>query len=167
MYYYLAIVTNKNMLRGNIVPSYILCKTNGNAPTRSPWRVVRPESVVGAMPKVLVTTLVGHEEMIDFLSCYRTRDKMHSKHKRNGKAAKKYYPVGALFWFPCDIYGYQRGPALFIKRVPDPKYTRAADQGFNRLKEFWNTKPLMSEVLSRDRTMYDIESSHVKPRLQQ
>ena len=167
MYYYLAIVKDKDILKGEIFPSYILCKTNGEKTTRAPWRVVRPDSVVGKMPKVLVTTLTGHEEMIDFLSCYRTRDKMYSTYRRKTKKTRKYYPKGALFWFPCDIYGVQKGPALFIKRVPDPKYKSATDKGFERLKMSMQRKPLMSEVLSADPSMVDLHTSHIKPRLVQ
>ena len=165
MYYFLAIVKQKDLLRGNIEPSYILCKANGTKDTRAPWRVVQPENTLGAMPKVLVTTLVGHEEMIDFLSCYRTRDRMYHAGRRNSKKTRKYYPEGGLFWFPCDISGFRKGPALFIKRVPDESIGREADQGFNRLKAFWARKPVMSEILTRDSAFYGLPNT--KPRLPQ
>lgn len=167
MYYYLAIVKKTDMRKGNIVPSYVLCKTKGTAESRAPWRVVQPDNTLGAMPKVLVTTLTGHEEMIDFLSCYRTRDTMYQTGRRKNKKMRKYYPEGGLFWFPCDISGYQTGPALFIKRVPDTDIGKVADQGFARLKAFWEKKPLMSEILTRDDHFYHLTSSNVKPKLRQ
>lgn len=167
MYYYLAIVKKKDLLRGEIIPSYILCKTQGTSEARAPWRVAQRESTLGAMPKVLVTMPYGHEEMIDFLSAYRTRDKMYHPGTRKTKKTRKYYPEGALFWFPCDLEGVQKGPALFIKRVPDPVIGREADQGFNRLKAFWARKQLMSETLSKDGALVDMPHSHVKPKLRQ
>lgn len=165
MYYYLAIVKKADMQKGHFVPSYVLCKTSGQSKSRAPWRVVQPDNVLGAMPKVLVTTLTGHEEMIDFLSAYRTRDKMYQPGRRKSKKTRKYYPEGGLFWFPCDLSGYQKGPALFIKRVPDPTFSKTVDQGFTRLKAFWERKPVMSEILTRDERFYALEN--VKPKLRQ
>ena len=153
------------MLKGNFVPSYVLCKTRGTRDTRAPWRVVRPDNALGAMPKVLVSTIPGHEEMIDFMSAYRTRDRMYHKGKRKSKATRKYCPDGALFWVPCDIEGIQKGPALFIKRVPDPLLRSQPDQGFARLKAFLEKRPLMSEILTKDVNFYAL--STVKPKLRQ
>lgn len=165
MYYYLGLILDKDMKKGNFTPSYVLCKTNTVSETRAPWRIVKPGGTLGAMPKVLVTSLIGHEDMIDFMSSYRTRDKMYKVHGRHTKAMKKYYPEGALFWFPCDISGIQKDAALFIKRVPDKK--GQTDQGFTRLKERWNRVIPIKELLSREPAMLDMPYSDVRPKLRQ
>lgn len=165
MYYFLALVKDKDLLKGNIVPSYILCKVSNPSQNYAPWRVYRPDNgQIVALKKVLVTSLVGHEEMVDFLSRYRTRDKAPNRRGKRSRASYKFYPKGALFWFPCDIYGVQKGPALFIKRVPD-KSIKQSDQGKQRYESFLQYRPLMSEVLTRDKTMYPL--AVVKPKLAQ
>lgn len=166
MYYFLAIVKKKDILNGNIVPSYILCKNQVTSDKRSPYRIVRPDNALSGMPKVLVTSLVGNDHLIDFMSAYRTRDKMYRVDKRKTKAMRKYYPEGALFWFPCDIEGRQKGPALFIKQVPD-KNIRETDKGFQRLKEALSKRPRMNETLSQEPGMLDLTFSHIKPKLKQ
>ena len=167
MYYFLAIVKDKDLLKGNIVPSYILCKVKDPSPGYAPWRVYRPDNgYIVALQKVLVTSLLGHDEMIDFLSKYRTRDKAPNRRGRRSRASYKFYPKGALFWFPCDIYGVQNGPALFIKRVPDKTIKGDNnDQGKQRYEAYLKYRPLMSEVLTRDKTMYPL--AVVKPKLAQ
>lgn len=49
-------------------PSYILCQSHGTSDKRSGWRIVRQDdtNALRSMPKVLVTSLVGNEAMIDF-----------------------------------------------------------------------------------------------------
>lgn len=47
------------------------------------------------MNKVLVTELYGHDDMIDYLCAYRTRDHMHNDDHYSHAATKKYYPKGA------------------------------------------------------------------------
>ena len=167
MYYFLAIVKQKDMKNGNIIPSYILCKDSGTSENRAPWRIIQPGSQVSHLPKVLVTSLIGNETMIDFMSAYRTRDKNYMTH-RKGKATQKYYPEGALFWFPCDIYGNIKGAALYIKHVPDPELKKlGADQGFARYKEAIAKRPRTSEKFIKDKHMYDLKDSNVKPKLRQ
>ena len=61
------------------------------------------------IPKAMVTSMDEHEDMIDYLSTYRTQDKMHGKH---------YVPYGALFWFECNQYGDLMDNCYFIKKVP-------------------------------------------------
>lgn len=164
MYYYLAIVKEKDLLKGNITPSYILCKTNGKSENRSPWHVVQAQHDNGNLPKLLVTSLVGNDFIIEFMSNYRTRDKHYYIKGRHTKAMRKYYPKGALFWFPCDINGIQKGPALFVKRVPD-KTCAQTDQGLQIYKRFVDYKPTLKEVLSRDASVLDLVQSNVKPKL--
>jgi hypothetical protein len=82
------------------------------------------------MSKVLVTSLIGNEDMIDFLCSYRTRDHMHNSKHFSHEKTKKYYPHGGLFWFVCDKNGNPAGPALFIMKVPVT--TRSTDTGFKR-----------------------------------
>lgn len=65
------------------------------------------------LPKVLVTSIYGHNDMLDYLSDYRTQDKMKGVH---------YYPSGALCWFETNQYGDPLGAVYYIKKVPDIKF---------------------------------------------
>lgn len=50
--------------------------------------------------------------MLDYLSDYRTQDKMHGVH---------YYPSGALCWFETNQYGDPTGSVYYARKVPDMK----------------------------------------------
>lgn len=118
--YFLAIVNEANLRQGLIVPAYFLCQSKGKSKNRSNMRVqnvVTGQRVV-RLPKVLVDKPYGHDELVMYLSNYRTREHMH-RGKYKHKATMKYFPKGALFWFPCDRYGAINGDPIFIKRVPD------------------------------------------------
>ena len=154
MYWFLAIVKKEDVEKGNWIPFYTLCRSHGTAETRSPWRVTKRGMGMDNMPKVLVNTVHGNDKMIEFMSCYRTRDHMHkSKHK----STKKYYPEGTLCWFPCDHYGDQIGPALIIKKVPDkmPAFTDA-DRGLVIYKESLKTERPCSYLFSNEPGYEDI-----------
>ena len=149
MYWFLAIVKKEDVEAGNWIPSYVLCASHGEKETRSPWRVIKDMKTYKNMPKVLVTTPLGHEAMIEFLSHYRTRDHMHGSHFRS---TKKYYPEGILCWFPCDRYGNRDGPALIVKRVPDKRRgMNATDQGLDKYRQMITeseAEKLTSSVIS-------------------
>ena len=101
------------------------------------------------MPKALVRELEGHEDMIAFLSNFRTRDHMHGARRWKHERTKKYYPEGALFWFECDVYGRQNGPAYYIKHVPDPSADR--DEAFRNLLQERERIPDVKELLLREK----------------
>jgi len=166
MYYYLAIVKKKDILNGNFIPSYILCKRLKPMQNRADWIICQRERLEDAYPILLVGKLVGHEDMIDFMSKYRTRDKSSLKNGHKTKAIQKYSPEGGLFWFPCNIEGVQKGPALFIKRVPD-KSIKGDDQGFARLKEYRSRKIPLNQLFVHDDSMFDLIYSHIQPKLYQ
>lgn len=164
--YFLAIVSQEDLLNGNIVPSYVLCQSHGNAESRSPWRVYRANVKQANCPKVLVCWPSGNDAMVDFLSRYRTRDHQHGARYYNHVHTKKYYPHGALFWFECNEYGKALGPAVFVKRVPD-KTIASQDGGKQRLEQALSYSPSVSELLSRNPWAVDLPYSGVKPRLWQ
>lgn len=144
MYYFLGLVTSKNLVRGNIVPDYFLSSFATTNANYAPFRIVRRGRGRETMPRVLVTALSGRENdmMIDFMSNYRTRINHHSY--------KKFYPKGALFWFECDKKGNSNGTAVFIKRVPVSK-GRLNDDKWKR----------MSEELLRTFTLTELFTRHV------
>jgi hypothetical protein len=82
------------------------------------------------MSKVLVTSLLGNDDMIDFLCSYRTRDHMHNDKHYSHEKTKKYYPHGGMFWFECDKQGNPLGTATFIMQVPVAK--KETDSGLKR-----------------------------------
>lgn len=159
MYWFLAIVKKEDVEAGNWKPSYILCSSHGKKDTRSPWRVIKDVKTFENMPKVLVTSPLGNDEMVDFLSFYRTRDHMHGSNHRN---TKKYYPEGILCWFPCDRHGEQKGPALLVKNVPDKSRRNregSPDRGldvYRQMLEREKEGKLSSQVLSASHGFEDL-----------
>lgn len=164
--YFLAIVSQQDLMRGNIVPSYTLCQSHGASENRSPWRVYKANTSLATCPKVLVRSLHGNEAMIDFLSAYRTRDHMHGSKRYRHHNTMKYRPEGALFWFECNDYGEQTGPAVFIKRIPDPTI-HGSDGGLQRLKEALTKTYTVNELFSRTFLMMPMIHSGIKPKLYQ
>jgi len=59
-----------------------------------------------------VTSIYGHDDMLDYLSDYRTQDKMRGVH---------YYPSGALCWFETNQYGDPTGSVYYVRKIPDKK----------------------------------------------
>ena len=118
--YFLAIVNEANLMQGLIVPAYYLCQSRGTSKNRSGLRIQNAVSGMRKlnMPRVLVSEPYGHDDLVMFLSNFRTREHMH-RGKYRHKATLKYFPRGALFWFPCDKYGAINGPPIYIKHVPD------------------------------------------------
>lgn len=164
--YFLAIVSQEDLLRGNIVPSFFLCQSHGGAESRGPWRVYRADTALASCPKVLVRSPVGNDAMIDFLSAYRTRDHIHNSKKYKHYQTKKYHPEGALFWFECNIYGEPIGSAIFIKCIPD-KTIHGRDGGLARLKQALSVRPSAAHLLSRLFWAEPHVFSGVKPKLHQ
>lgn len=161
MYWFLAIVKKEDGKHGNFLPYYVLCKSKGTSENRSGLRVVKYGSSLYKMNRALVTDINRNNHLIDFMSNYRTRDHMHgSKHYRH-KSTMKYYPQGYLCWFPCNAYGEQIGPPLFVKTVPDPPKGSNTDDGFQNLKEFMEYRPTVSELVTEDPSFETI--STVKP----
>lgn len=166
MYHFLGIVLEEDILNGTIVPAYILCQSKGTSERRSGWRVARQDenNILANMQKVIVKTLIGNENMIDFLCSYRTRDHMHGDKHHKQEATKKYYPKGALFWFECKKNGEPLNNAIFIMKVPVKAET---DAGFKRLMERNEYVPPVKTVLAREPTMMDDVLYVIKPRLSQ
>lgn len=164
--YFLAIVAKQDLLSGNIVPSYVLHKSQGDSQNRSPWRVYRANVGVNS-PKVLVKWPLGNAIMEDFLSSYRTRDHMHGAKRYKHESTKKYHPEGALFWFECNDYGEATGPAVFVKQVPDKSMHVQNDTGKQRMEEALKKQPSIKELLICNPFGVDLVQSGVKPRLYQ
>ena len=168
MYHFLGIVTEEDLLSGSISPSYVLCQSHGESQARSGWRVIKQtgKNNFSGMNKVLVKTLSGNEDMINFLLSYRTRDHMHGDKYYTHEETKKYYPKGALFWFACNQYGEPAGYAILITRVPAPVKEKS-DSGFQRLKESMARVPPVKTILSREPACEMNPYSNVKPKLPQ
>ena len=172
MYYFLGIVVDEDIMRGDMSPSYIVCQSHGTSENRSGWRVVRQDKTnksLRNMNKALVKTILGNDLLIDFMCNYRTRDHMHGSEKYDHEQTKKYYPKGALFWFECNRYGEPLGTAIYIKKVPvNEHFTfKNVDQGFKRLKEAMNKVPKLNEVIAKEPNYEINDYSNIKPRLVQ
>ena len=70
--------------------------------------------------------MYGHEDMINYLSDYRTQDRMKGVH---------YYPKGLLCWFETNQYGDPIGSVYVIKPIPDMVYlqTPRRKRGFRQV----------------------------------
>lgn len=159
MYYQLAIVLDRDLNNGCFWPSYVLCVSNTASDKRSGWRVVKQFNGKTRfnLPKLLVTSIYGHDDMLDYLSDYRTQDKMRGVH---------YYPKGALCWFECNRYGDPTGSVYVARRIPDMKLLDLPlkQRGYRRLLKQQNKKINIKELLIRERS--DTETRDVvKPKL--
>ena len=163
-YAYLGLVVTKDLLKGKIRPSYIMCQSEGNHPGRAPWRIVRIDGGFDKMARVMVTDLLGNDDMVDFFSAYRRRDHGHTMSKRLHDRSMKYYPEGALFWFECNVYGEETGVATYIKAVPDKEMIRKydVDSGFSRLKERWNAEPSIAKQIGCEPSLIPLQKNDVK-----
>ena len=140
MYFNLAIVLDRDIKNGSFWPAYVLCAANTTSETRSGWRVVRQfnNKKPSNLPKVLVTSIYGHQDMIDYLSTYRTQDGFKKKH---------YYVSGSLCWFETNQYGDPTGAVFYVKKIPDLKmleiprrqrsYKKIFEKQKKTIKEKW------------------------------
>ena len=96
------------------------------------------------LPKVLVTSIYGHEDMLDYLSDYRTQDKLRGVH---------YYPSGALCWFETNQYGDPTGSVYYARKIPDMKLLEIPRRrrGFKRLLRQQNRKMKLNEKFSKEK----------------
>jgi len=166
MLFYLGIVAEDDLIAGNIVPSYVLCRSHGSSSKRSGMRVIKqtPNSKLKSMNKVLVTSITDNDALIDFLCSYRTRDHMHGDKHYDHEKTKKYYPKGGLFWFECNEYGEKTGAAIFIKKVPDVARNGKTDYGFTEYKEKTRHVPTVSQILSKEPNEELYAQANIKPK---
>ena len=97
--------------------------------------------------------------MLDYLSDYRTQDKMRGVH---------YYPSGALCWFECNQYGDPTGTVFYVRKIPDMKLLEIPRRrrGFAGLLNKQKRKENLKEKFSRNNDdMKEIEMQ--KPRFHQ
>lgn len=138
----------------------MLCKSHTTSEARTGWRVVKQYDGRPAfnIPKAMVTSLYGHEDMIDYMSSYRAQDKFKGKH---------YVPKGALFWFTCNQYGDFTGSCFFIKNVPDEELMKISYMGTGYRKIIKKKKKVLTmlERLNKDDRL--VEYNTVKPKLKQ
>ena len=157
MYYSLAIVLERDIKNGSFFPSYVLCQSNTMSDKRSGWRVVKQFNGTSNfnLQKVLVTSMFGHDDMLDYLSDYRTQDKMRGVH---------YHPKGALCWFETNQYGDPTGSLYIARMIPDMKLLELPrkERGYQQLLKKYNKKPTTKELLTREKPDTE-EIAVVKP----
>lgn len=93
---------------------------------------------------MLVTSIYGHEDMLDYLSDYRTQDKMRGVH---------YYPKGALCWFETNQYGDPTGSLYIARLIPDMKLLGQPlkERGYQRLLKKYKQIPTLKEILIKEK----------------
>lgn len=92
--------------------------------------------------KVLVTSIHGHNDMLDYLSDYRTQDKMRGIH---------YYPKGALCWFETNQYGDPIGSLYIARMIPDQNLMNRPkkERGYQQLMKKYNRPLSLKELFIR------------------
>ena len=95
--------------------------------------------------------------MLDYLSDYRTQDKMRGVH---------YYPKGALCWFETNQYGDPTGSVYFVRQIPDMKLleTPKNERGYRRLIRNQNKKEQLKNLFAKEKPDTD-SIAVVKPKL--
>lgn len=159
MYYFLAITLDADVLNGSFWPSYVLCKSWTESEKRTGWRVTKQleGKPTKKLPRLLVTSMFGHEDLIFFLSNYITQDSFKGKH---------YFPHGYLCWYECNKYGEETGVVHLIKHVPEEENWGLMNQSkLRKLKAIQEKKPSLKEVFSKEALC--ISASHKKPKLVQ
>lgn len=136
----------------------MLCKANTSSATRSGYRVIKQydNKKKFNLSKVLVTSIYGHEDLIEYLSDFRTQDKMGGVH---------YYPSGALCWFETNQYGDSTGSLYYVKKIPDMKLLEIPrrQRGFRKLLMQQNLKLTLKDKFTKERN--DTEQwNYPKPR---
>lgn len=147
MFYFLGIVLDADWNAGWIYPTYVLCKSQGTATTRSGLRVYKQDPLHQkdcAAYKVIVQHPYGNDKLIEYLSAYRTRDHFQNYKKVQKKNRKKFYPHGYLCYFTCNVYGEPLGRAILIKHIPES----GRKSGFVALED--EEIPLLSQRLALD-----------------
>lgn len=146
--FFLGILTDQSMHAGITSPDFVLCR-NGNHSTE--WFVF-PTDKTHHAPKVLVTTMEGHDDLVDFLVSHRAVNPRYGK-KRDPIGTKRYVPKGAIFWYECDIYGTRTGPCYFARRMGEYKSDAdhyARDFRVNILRESLKRRKDIPELLTEN-----------------
>ena len=101
--------------------------------------------------------MFGHEDMLDYLSDYRTQDKMRGVH---------YYPKGALCWFETNQYGEPTGSVYMVRQIPDMKLLDVPrkERGYRQLLQKQKKKLTIKELLTKERADTEVITV-VKPKL--
>jgi len=158
MFYFLAITLQEHVVSGEFWPSYVLCQARTTSESRSGWRIIKQLDGTPScsLPKILVTEITGHDDMINFMSSYQTQDKRHGPH---------YHPHGYLCWYECDRYGDPTGVVHPIKKVPEYVWIfNFKDKGYQRLKRDREKVKTLKEVLSAEPRTTPLHTADVKPK---
>ena len=131
--YFLGIILEENLKQGIFLPGFALCKVEHEKGSRSGWYMTNMARIGSTNRKVVVRSLIGHEDMVNFCSSIRGRSCSLKNPNYTKEEKKKYYLRGALCWCECNEYGDFTGTAIFIKRVPD--LSLYCNYAFERLKK--------------------------------
>ena len=134
-----------------------MCYAQTTSDKRSGFRVIKQfeGTYKFNLQKVLVTSIFGHDDLLDYLSDYRTQDKYKGVH---------YHPSGALCWFACNQYGDPTGMVYYARKIPDMKLLEIPrrKRGFRKLLQ--KTKYLVKDNFIRENVDTEVWPT-VKPRL--
>jgi len=136
-----------------MVPSYYLVQ---NVDAVFPYRFVSADRKMKDTPKVLVNSLVGHEDLIELGTVVRVKEYFKSRHDRKSVVR------GVLCWFPCNQYGEQLSnqPPVFLCKVPQPN--RKQEAGLQRMKELRSRSHNIKDVLTDEPNLLPCSFMNVK-----
>lgn len=104
----------------------------------------------------MVTSIYGHNDMLDYLSDYKTQDKYKGVH---------YHPSGALCWFETNRYGDPTGAVYYVRKIPVKEllYKPWEERGYKKLLRQRSERKSIKDALTKE--MADTEQwQTVKPR---
>lgn len=125
------------------------------------YRAVRADSKFAELPKVLVTSFVGNEDLIELMASFRT-----VRERKNANRDRRIVR-GALFWFPCNKYGEPNGqPPVFITKIPVTG-KRLEEKGWKRMQYLRDQKKPLNRILTDDPFLLSSEFFDKKVKLVQ
>lgn len=145
MFYFLGIVLQRNLRRGIIEPSFILCRDQ--SVSRSGFQMVRVGGKRDKLPRALVTTPLEHPELEQYAATYRYRERPPGDTRYHRRKRLKKYVVGALFYFECNAYGERAGPALFVTRTPVTRSGAINNNNKKNLEDAMRRRKSVKELL--------------------
>lgn len=164
MFAFLGVVALSDFNKGIMDPSYYLCKTTPRTGYTIGYRIVAADCRFKNSTKVLVTTLTGHEDLIEYMSCFRAVFYPKNR-KKLEKNRERFYVRGALCWFPCNKYGERVDdqPPILITMVPVKD--RYVEQGKRRVEEIRKKKRKWNSILADEKNALIPDTFNIKKKL--
>lgn len=111
-----------------------------------------------------MTTLTGHEDLIEYMCSFRTAYYPENKRKI-AQNRLRVYVRGILCWFQCNKYGevLENQYPIFITRVPVKH--RKPEKGRERMEAIRNRKRKLNQILTDEPGAISPDAFNVKRKM--